>query len=195
MLKFSPSPSAVRRRMLALPKMTNEAVFALRQRDADGLILRWRSGIVNRSFNLTPLKRKTVKAKARRGERLPDVPLYGLGLEGPWTYIKALRKYKTKTGWVVKFSRRMHHSGLTEEDFFRVHEYGAVIKAVNGTVFRIPARPAFTRAYAATVRAMRDDSELVLRAAWEHVNSGRRQTYERIRANARKLEAMLGDAD
>jgi hypothetical protein len=190
---FSPTRDAVRKRISAIPRMADGAALTLRQRDANAMILNFRTGIATNSFRLTPLRQATIRQKKRKGYRKPSTPLYGLGFEGPWTYIKALKKYKMSRGYVVRFSSRRHHGGLTEEELFQVHEYGAVIRSKSGLPFRIPPRPAFTKSYEKTLRGLKDDSESVLSAAWELIQDGRSKTLARIQANGRKLEAMLGN--
>lgn len=187
--------AAVKKRISSLPRMIEEAAFTIRKSDADALILNWRNGIATRSFGLRALRPKTVARKRVLGYGKPNTPLYGLGFEGSWTYLKALRKYRTSKGWVVKFSRRMHHSGLTEEQLFRIHEYGAIIRPKNGKPFRIPARPAFFKAYQRTMQGIKDRSEDVLRAAWDYVETGRKDTFRHTEANARRLEGLLGKGD
>ena len=192
-MKLSPTRDAVRKRIRALPRKVEEMALMVRQRDADAMILAWRSGMVNRTFRLTPLKPATVDAKRRKGYAMPSVPLYGLGMEGPWTYIKALRKYRVTGGWEVRVPASRHHSSsLTLDKLLEVHEYGAVIRSKGGRTFRIPPRPLFTKAYEYVTRNIKDDSEQVLKAAWELIEDGKSQTLLKIRANAHKMEAMIG---
>jgi hypothetical protein len=182
--KLSDTADAIRKRIKALPRLVEGAMLAIRTRDANAMILNWRNGIVSKSFGLAPLKPKTIARKARMGYSAPSTPLYALGFEGPWTYIKALRKYRTKRGWSVRFSARKHHSGMSEEELFELMEYG---------FNKCPPRPAFTKAYIQTMKGMKDSSEEVLAAAWEFIESGKRQALAKIQARANESEGLIGN--
>ena len=195
-IQFRPSmsKSAIRYRIKALPKMAEAASNGARLRDAVTLIVAFRNGIITRSFRLAPLDRKTIRRKMKQGLPNPATPLLGEG--GPGSYIFSLRKYPTKNGWVVKFSnKKLKNSDLTGAQMHDVHEYGAVIRTVSGSVFRIPPRPAFTKAYAVVMRGIEDPSEEVMKVCREYLRDGRSETRERIEANAKKMEAMLGTED
>jgi hypothetical protein len=189
-MALSLTSDAIRKRKAAMPKMIKQAAMMIRKRDADAIILNFRSGIATKSFRLAPLKRATIKRKRQMGYPAPGTPLYSSG-----HYMVSLRKYQTKRGYVVKFPNRALPCGLTEAQLMEVHEYGAVIPKPNGGAFRIPPRPAFLYAYQKTLGEMTDRSADVMAVAKEYIKDGRSATFSRIRANARKLEVMNGESD
>lgn len=162
-----------------------------RLRDANALIIAFQNGIRTRSFRLAPLKDATIQRKLSFGYPSPATPLLGEGKAG--SYVNSIRKYKMKNGYIVKFPKtRLRNSELTAEAMHEVHEYGAVIRTSSGTIFRIPPRPAFTKAYAFVMRGMEDPSDEVLQVCREYLRNGRSETKDRIEANAKKMEALLG---
>jgi hypothetical protein len=185
------SRDAIRYRIKALPKMAEAASQGARLRDACMLIIAFQNGIITRSFRLAPLEGRTIRRKRRLGFPAPATPLLGEG--GPGSYVMSLRKYPVKHGYIVKFPKtKLKNSELTAAEMHDVHEYGAVIRHVSGTVFRIPPRPAFTKAYAVVMRGIDDPSEEVIAVCMEYLRDGRSETRARIEANAKKLEAMIG---
>jgi hypothetical protein len=193
--KLSETASAVRKRKAALPSLAEGLMRASRRGDADSLIAYFRSGIAERRFRLAPLQPRTVAAKARRGEPNPAAPLYGMGLPEARSYVRALKRYRARRGWVVRFPAARHHSSkLTMDKLHEVHEYGAVFVSKSGSVWRMPPRPALTKAYEMVIRDQRDrdPSAEVRRACAEHLRLGRSVTAARMEAYARKMEALIG---
>lgn len=192
--ELSMSRDAIRYRLKALPKMVDATSEGARLRDACMLIIAFQNGIITRSFRLAPLEAKTIQRKRRQGLPGPTTPLLGEG--GPGSYVMSLRKYPVKNGYIVRFpNKKLKNSELTAAEMHDVHEYGAVIRHVSGTVFRIPPRPAFTKAYAVVMRGIDDPSDEVIQACREYLRDGRSETRARIQANAEKMEAMLGTQD
>jgi hypothetical protein len=154
------------------------------KKDAENFIKNFREGIQNNSFGLEPLQPDTIRGKKRRGYKRPTSPLYGLGLEGARTYTSNIRIYKIKNGWRVNILDVKHHrANVSIKTLFNVHEKGAVIDT-GKAVIRIPARPAFRRAYEKTLadRKGNEPSAAVLEAITGAINgsgadakSGRRK--------------------
>lgn len=193
--KLSQTADAVRKRKAALPALAEGLMRSSRRGDADSLIAYFRSGIAERRFRLAPLKPATVKAKARRGQSSPSAPLYGEGLPEARSYVRALKRYRLSRGWVVRFPAARHHSSeLTVDKLHEVHEYGAVFVSKAGNAWRMPARPALTKAYERVLADLRrrDPSAEVRRACAEHLRDGRSVTAARMEAYARKMEALVG---
>lgn len=194
-MRLSQKADAVRKRAAALPRLAEDCMLAARKRDASAMVSYWRSGIAERRFRLAPLKPKTVAAKARAGYPDPQAPLYAAGLGDPRSYVRSLRKFRRKNGWSVMVPKSRHHKAkVTMDVLFRVHEYGATFVSKAGNPWRMPARPAFTKAYerVMTDARARDDNRDVRRACAELLREGRSATAARMRANADRLEAMLG---
>jgi hypothetical protein len=135
---------AIKKRIQRLPKKIGDTLETSSKKDALRFIKNYRDGIRNNTFGLEALKPETITRKRKRHYSRPESPLYGLGMDGTRTYTSGIRPYKTKKGWRVRVINIKHHSAdVSVETLFHVHEYGAVI--------RIPARPAFKRAYEKTL--------------------------------------------
>lgn len=142
-MTYSQKTSAIKARIKRLPKIYKDRIDTMRKRDANNFISYWRSGILNNEFKLTPLADSTIQRKIRLGMSRPQNPLYGLGLEGAYTYIKGMRIFRTAKGYVVRMTGKHHDSKIDNHTLLLIHEYGCTLK--NGG--RIPARPAMQEAY------------------------------------------------
>jgi hypothetical protein len=154
---------AIKKRIQRLPKKIGDTLETSSKKDALRFIKNYREGIRNNTFGLEALKPETIKRKQKKGYSRPESPLYGLGMDGTRTYTSSIRPYKTKKGWRVNVLNIKHHEAdASVKTLFHVHEYGAVIQT-SRAVIRIPARPAFNRAYEKTLqeRGAEDPSEKV----------------------------------
>lgn len=142
-MTYSQKTSAIKARIKRLPKIYKDRMDTMRKRDANDFISYWRSGILNNEFKLTPLADSTIARKIRLGMSRPQNPLYGLGLEGAYTYIKGMRIFRTAKGYVVRMTGKHHDSKIDNHGLLLIHEYGCTLK--NGG--RIPARPVMQEAY------------------------------------------------
>lgn len=191
-ITFSTNWNAVRQRIKRIPKIANGVADMQRSRDADDLISTWRNGLANNSFNLAPLKPATRARKARLGYRYPASPLYGLGLEGAKTYIKGMRKFKTRRGYTVHMIKGKHHkSDLPLSALFVVHEYGATIKTKGGKIIKIPARPAMQKAYTRVLNRLKakDPAKEFKLAINQFIKQGRQDLIKKIESRAKEAEA------
>lgn len=191
-IQFSTNWHAVKQRIRKIPKIAEGTADMQRSRDADELIAIWRNGLINNSFALTPLKPETRARKTRLGYRYPSSPLYGLGLEGTKTYIKGMRKFKTKHGYTVHMIHGKHHkSKLPLNALFIVHEYGADIKTTSGKIIHIPARPAMQKSYARLLNRLKakDPSLEFSLAVNEYIKTGRTALIKKIEQRAKEAEA------
>lgn len=192
---FSSNWNAVRQRIRRLPRLVDGVADAQRKRDAHELVTLWRSGIKDRKIYLVPLVPATIRRKRRIGYSKPETPLYGLGLDGPRTYIKGMRVFRTKRGYVVRMIDGRHHkSKLSLSSLFTVHEYGTTIKTKGGAIIRIPPRPAMQRAYESLLRSIsaRDPKAELVAAAEEFIQTGRESLSQRVHSRARAAEARNG---
>jgi hypothetical protein len=191
-ITFSTNWSAVKQRIRKIPKIAEGVADMQRSRDADELIAIWRTGLINNSFSLIPLKPDTRARKARLGYRYPSSPLYGLGLEGSKTYIKGMRKFKTKRGYTVHMINGKHHqSKLPLSALFVVHEYGATIKAHNGKLIVIPARPAMQKSYTRLLNRLKANDPTIefTKAVNQYIAEGRHDLINKITSRAKEAEA------
>jgi hypothetical protein len=191
-ITFSTNWSAVKQRIRRIPKIAEGIADMQRSRDADELISIWRNGLINNSFSLVPLKPDTKARKARLGYRYPSSPLYGLGLEGSKTYIKGMRKYKTKRGYTVHMINGKHHkSKLPLSALFVVHEYGTTIEKRDGTIIQIPARSAMHKAYAKLLRKLKakDPSIEFKLAINQYIKTSNQALIKKINDRAKEAEA------
>lgn len=178
---------AMKRRMRAIPKMAEDLVRAQRKRDAHKLIEIWRDGLLRNTFRLAPLKQQTRNRKKKLNYRRPASPLYGLGLEGAYTYIKGMRLFKTAKGYIVKMTKSKHHdSNLTNYDLFIVHEYGAKIKTKSGHIINIPARPAFNKSYEKLLRLMKGNEKEFNKAINQYILNNKQDLMQKIINDANK---------
>jgi len=146
--KFSTNYGAVKARIRRLPKLVEQSADTFSKKDAVGLIETFRQGISDGSFGLEPLKPATVAQKQREGKRKPGTPLFGEGDSEDNSYINTFAIRRLKKGYRV-FPRwaKHHKSGLTLRELFDIHEHGALIRMRDGTIIRIPPRPAFAKAF------------------------------------------------
>jgi hypothetical protein len=153
---FSMNTEVVRSRLRRLPKLIDDHMDAFSKRDAEDFIKNFRAGLRNNAFRLEPLRPETMRCKKRQGYSRPASPLYGLGLEGTRTYTSSVHIYKIKQGWRVNVLDVKHHEAdVSVKTLFHIHEHGVVINT-GKAVIRIPARPAFRRAYEQTLAQHRD---------------------------------------
>ena len=142
-MTYSQKTSAIKARIKRLPRIYKDRIDTMRKRDANDFISYWRSGLLNNEFKLTPLADSTIQRKIRLAYAKPQNPLYGLGLEGSYTYIKGMRIFRTADGYVVRMTGKHHDSKIDNHGLLLIHEYGCTLK--NGS--RLPARPAMHEAY------------------------------------------------
>jgi len=190
-MRFSSNWNAVRQRIRRLPQFAEGVASSSRKRDAHNLVSYWRTGLRSNSLGLAPLKPRTVQRKSAMNFAKPNSPLYGLGLEGVRTYIKGLRVFKTSRGFVVRMIDGRHHSSkLSLKSLFIVHEYGTTINR-NGTIIRIPPRPAFLKSYQKVMNDIysRDPSLELRKATMEFLRTGFSGTAKAIESRARAAEA------
>jgi hypothetical protein len=154
---FSMNTDAVRKRIQRLPKLLGDKLETYSRKDADLFVKKYREGLMRNDLGLEPLKPKTVRRKRAQGYTRPASPLYGLGMDGTRTYTSSVRPYKIKNGWRVNVLDVKHHEAdVSVKTLFHIHEYGAVLNT-GRAVIRIPARPAFRRAYEQTLAARKQN--------------------------------------
>jgi hypothetical protein len=178
---FSMNTEAVRSRLRRLPKLIDDHMDAFTKRDAEDFIKNFRAGLRNNSFRLEPLRPETMRRKKRQGYSRPASPLYGLGLEGTRTYTSSVRIYKIKQGWRVNVLDVKHHEAdVSVKTLFHIHEHGAVINT-GKAVIRLPARPAFRRAYEQTLarHTAKEKSKQVLDAIAHTINGSKQANLPR----------------
>lgn len=168
-MTYSQKTSAIKARIKRLPKIYEDRIDTMRKRDAKDFISYWRSGILNNEFKLTPLADSTVARKIRLKMARPQNPLYGLGFEGAHTYIKGMRIFRTKDGYVVRMTGKHHDSKIDNHGLLLIHEYGCTLK--NGG--RIPARPAMQEAYKKVLGDIKSRDSAMTDKINEYLRSGK----------------------
>lgn len=177
-IKFSEHYWAIRKRIQRLPEKELDKLTTIIKLMALTTVKYFHDGIKDQSLGLKELKDKTVQRKRRESFTMPEVPLYGAGDERKDdSYVNMMRLRKIdgfgKKGWQVYVSRKKHwKSKLKLSDLFVVHEYGTIIKAKNGAMIRIPARPAFHKAYERVLKEKKksETSKVVKKAIAEMIN-------------------------
>ena len=167
-MTYSQKTSAIKARIKRLPKIYKDHIEAVRKRDADEYISYWKSGLLNNEFKLTPLADSTIQRKIRLAYTKPQNPLYGLGLEGAHTYIKGMRIFRTKDGYVARMTGKHHDSKIDNHGLLLIHEYGCVLK--NGG--RIPARPAMHEAYKRVLKNIKKRDSAMMSKINAYLRSG-----------------------
>lgn len=167
-MKYKNNVNAVKARIRRLPKIYEDHIVVARKRDANMCIEYWRSGILNDEFKLAPLAPSTLAQKIRLGCERPASPLYRLGFEGAHTYIKGLRMFRTKNGYVLRMTGKHHDSKIDNHGLLMIHEYGCVLR--NGG--RIPARPALHRAYEKTLKDIKKNDKALKSVINEYLRTG-----------------------
>ena len=167
-MKYSQKTSAIKARIKRLPKIYKEHIEVMRKRDADDFISYWRSGLLNNEFKLTPLADSTIQRKIRLAYAKPQNPLYGLGLEGAHTYIKGMRIFRTKEGYVVRMTGKHHDSKIDNHSLLLIHEYGCTYKDGH----RLPARPAMHEAYKQVLKDIKKRDKAMSRSINNYLRSG-----------------------
>ena len=151
-MTFSTSYAAKKARIRRLPRFLGNYVRTQAKRDAVGVVKEFQEGIGKNTFNLVRLKSNTIRQKKKKGYRRPATPLYGFG-EGKRAYRNMLVIRTRGKSYTVRPSTRRHHeAGISLRTLFEVHEFGAVIEGRGGALIRIPARPAFAKAFARHLR-------------------------------------------
>lgn len=146
--KFSTKYEAVKKRIQRLPELLERSADTFTKKDAVGVIDTFREGISKNSFRLIPLAKITIAKKRKEGKKKPKTPLYGKGEEEKNSYINTFRIGKLKNGYTVYPRWAKHHeANVTLRYLLKVHEEGCVIRKKDGTLIRIPPRPAFAKAF------------------------------------------------
>lgn len=172
--------------------MLEGAVSAMRKMDADATVRAFREGLRDGSLRLDPLKAETVRRKGRLGYSKPESPLYALGLDGARTYAKAMRTFRTKSGWAVRVVDGRHHgSKVSTRALYLIHEYGTTYTTRSGKTVRVPARPAFAASFRKVQRGVsKSEMNSKVRAAIrELMRTGSSPTATEALALARESEA------
>lgn len=183
--EFSTSYRAKMARIQRLPVIADDIMMGKLKRDAIGFIEEFQKGIKSNNFGLRKLQKATIDGKIRMKYDKPETPLYGLGDRSEKSYINMLRIRKLKNGWKVYPSWAKHHdSQLALRDLLIVHEYGCTITMTNGTIVRIPPRPALFKAYQRVLikqrRDKRETSREVKTAMTEYINTGKKLLIDKI---------------
>ena len=176
-MKYSSNISAVRQRIRRLPKIAIDIIQTSRKKDAQKCIGYWKSGLLNDEFKLTPLAPSTIKKKIKLGYSKPTNPLYGLGMDGAHTYIKGLRMFRTKNGYVIRMVGKHHDSKIDNHGLLMIHEYGCTTK--HG---RIPARPALNLAYRKTINELKKRDVMIVDAINELLKTGNDSLLQEIKS-------------
>lgn len=157
-VKFNQSYFELQKNIKKLPKAIYPFLFARTKRDAENMVKNFQEGIRQNSFRLEKLKDGTIKRKRDLGYSHPKTPLYGKGDEQKKnSLINSLRVKKIKNGHKVYVSIAKHWSGKIKlDDLMTVHNGGTIIKSKSGSLIRIPARPAFFKAYQRTLIKKRE---------------------------------------
>lgn len=167
-MTYSQNTKAVKARIKRLPRIYKDKIESARKRDANEFINYWRSGLLNNEFKLTPLVDSTIKRKIRLAYAKPQNPLYGLGLEGAHTYIKGMRAYRTKKGYVVRMVGKHHDSKIDNHGLLMIHEYGCTYKDGH----RLPARPAMHEAYKRVLKDIKKRDSAMAKSINHYLRSG-----------------------
>jgi hypothetical protein len=93
-------------------------------------------GIKKQNLVTPRLSPATVAKKRRDGMPAPNAPLYGIG-----DLVNSLRSFKIKNGYRLAPSGE-HHSGMSAQRLWQIHEYGATVENGfgKGIFIKIPAR-------------------------------------------------------
>lgn len=181
-IKLSKNFEAVRSRVRRLPKFYGEMMSGVTKRDAIGVQRTFGTGISGRKFGLTPLKSETILSKQEKGFSKPSTPLYGEGESDERSYLNMMEVKKTKNGWSVGPSKRLHHSRkIRLKKLLEVHEFGKTISRGSG-VIRIPPRPAFNRAFNQWLRKKKkiDPASKIRKAVNQLIKEGKDNLQKRI---------------
>ena len=168
-MKYSNTPSAIKQRINRLPLLMKDHMDSRRKRDAKDLIRYFQSGLLNNEFKLTPLSPRTIEEKIRLGVSKPSNPLYRLGFDGAYTYVKGLKYFKTTDGYVVRMVGKHHDSKIDNHGLLMIHEYGCTLK--NGG--KIPARPALHRAYERVLQDIRKRDGALRKSIGDYLRTGK----------------------
>ncbi len=155
--QFSSSYEAKRSRIRRLPELYDKMMRATLLKDATETIEVFQDGIDNDTFRLERLKPATITRKESQSMRHPTRPLHGRGPLEKNSYRNLFRIQKLKHGYRLIPRTAKHWSGRIKLDhLFAIHEFGCTIIASNGTVIRIPPRPAFQKASRRMLRRKRE---------------------------------------
>lgn len=197
-VKFSNEFKDKQKRIENLPVFMRDFVLATLKQDAQKLIKIFHDGIKKDEFGLDILAAATVSAKKKKGFKKPETPLYGKGDdEEKKSYVNLLRIKKLPDGWKVYPSWAKHWDvDVRLDTLFHIHEFGATLQRKDGTLIRIPARPAFLMAYKKMLTQKgsddRETSRIVKKAIKAYINNAQKidevLKKEKIRKNKKHEE-------
>lgn len=186
-VKFSNSFRAKMRRIKELPDKQFEKITSVLKFYALNTIKNFHDGIKSMSLGLKPLSDRHIEAKRKQGFSIPEAPLYAAGddkKDNSYCNMMRIKKLKStkKNGWAVYPSKKKHWKSKQKlKDLLVGHEYGTIKKRGN-TMIRIPARPAYQRAFEKTLRdrSKRETSKVVKRAINEVINKSAEQYQMKV---------------
>lgn len=126
------SQAALRSRLRRLPRKLDDVVNAGTRKHAHGYEMTLKTGVRKANFGLVPLKRATIRRKARRFRRVMTPLMAAGGLVN-----KNIRTVRTKRGWRVRPFGKHRRSGINAQQIWNWQAAGAG---------NLPARPAWDRA-------------------------------------------------
>lgn len=180
---FSNKYWAKMKRIKNLPKYEIAVTNTRLKYDAYSIKREFSRGIAENKLGLDGLKPTTIMQKIKKGYNNPSIPLMGKGGNDPRSYKNLLNVAKTKRGWRVYPSNRLHHSmKITLRYLFYIHEYGCLIKR-GKSMIRIPPRPAMFLAYQKWLekRFDRDFAQEIRDAIVLQVNTGVDRLFKKMR--------------
>lgn len=175
-VKYSENYRAIKSRIRRLPKLVENMLISQTKKDAEGVRADFQEGIRKNNFRLEKLKPETIKRKRSQGMGKPATPLFGLGDGSDRSLINALDLKKGKKGWILKASKRLHHSRKIKLDYLlAIHEGGATFVHPNGALIRIPPRPVLMKAYQRYLRRKKkgEPAKEVKKAMLDYIRKGR----------------------
>lgn len=127
----TPSKEALRSRLRRFPREVKAIVNAGTRRHVENYEATLDQGVKKANLGLTPLARRTITAKRRRGARRVKTPMMEAG-----SLLKQKRIYRTKRGYRLRPYGKHRRSGIQALKLWGIHAAGSS---------RLPARNPWRR--------------------------------------------------
>ena len=132
--KFSGKMWAMLRRIDRLPEVSIDEIKFYYKGQAKMFMKSFAKWLRNYDLLLQPLAEPTIEDKESRNLDRPESPLYGEGVDEQNSYANMFELQEidepNRKGYSVVIRDETHHSGLSYETLYRIHEFGATYETV-----------------------------------------------------------------
>lgn len=188
-VKFSPDFDKMQKRIKQLPEIYMQCISTVLKRDAESVIVNFEKGIQQNQLGLERLAESTVASKKAKKQARPKTPLYGEGERDKDSYFRMLQLIAKPggRGWLVEIRKGNHHSGLTFQHIYSIHEFGVTFQVTpkgggDPYLVRIPPRPALEKSHNKALRKIsrESDAKKIKQAVTAYIKKGRKDLIDKL---------------